>query len=168
MRTRLLFIVACALAALAPLLPKAAPGADDRNFSGWPTHFEGRALQPLELTRIELNFESDFPGRIGRFTDGQREIVIRWLTEPTRLLHPAADCLKGSGYLIRPLPLEIDNAGNRWGCLEAQRGDQTIRVRERIHDSAGNSWTDVSSWYWAALLGKTRGPWWAITVAERK
>jgi hypothetical protein len=26
-------------------------------------------------------------------------------------------------------------------------------------------WTDASSWYWAAILGRTRGPWLAVTVA---
>jgi hypothetical protein len=25
---------------------------------------------------------------------------------------------------------------------------------------------DASSWYWAALLGKSSGPWWAVTTIE--
>ena len=37
-----------------------------------------------------------------------------------------------------------------------------------IYSARGDqSWTDVSSWYWQALLGKTHGPWWAVTVTEK-
>jgi hypothetical protein len=51
--------------------------------------------------------------------------------------------------------------------LIATRGSERLRVRERIYTAAGDSWTDVSSWYWQAVLERTTGPWWAITVAER-
>lgn len=84
------------------------------------------------------------------------------------MLHPVVDCLKGFGYTVKPQPLFVDETGQRWGCVLAMRKDQTLRVHERIYDSAGQQWTDVSSWYWAALLGKTTGPWWAVTVAERQ
>jgi hypothetical protein len=40
-------------------------------------------------------------------------------------------------------------------------------VYERIYDVAGNSWSDVSAWYWAALLGKSAGPWWSVVIAEK-
>jgi hypothetical protein len=53
------------------------------------------------------------------------------------------------------------------GCFDASRGGTRLRVCESIRDSAGGEWTDVSSWYWAALLGRSSGPWWATTVAER-
>jgi len=33
-------------------------------------------------------------------------------------------------------------------------------------DGRGGHWTDVSAWYWSALLGSSEGPWWALTVAE--
>ena len=41
-------------------------------------------------------------------------------------------------------------------------------MREAITDGTASRWTDVSQWYWEALLGRTQGPWWAITVAERR
>jgi hypothetical protein len=46
----------------------------------------------------------------------------------------------------------------------------TLRVYERVYSavSADENWTDVSSWYWSALLGRSRGPWWVITTAERE
>lgn len=171
MRAIVIFIITCLLAAFVPLLPKKSSRAEYAAFPGWPTHLSGQPLQSLPLTQGELRFEEEFPGRLGKFSDGQREIALRWIAEPTRLLHPATDCLKGAGYLVRPLPLSVDEAGQRWGCLEAKRqaGEiiQTIRVRERLYDSAGHEWTDVSAWYWAALSGQTSGPWWAVTVAER-
>jgi hypothetical protein len=49
---------------------------------------------------------------------------------------------------------------------------ESLRVLERIYSSSenqtGQDWTDVSTWYWQALLGKTGGPWWSVTVTERR
>jgi hypothetical protein len=59
-----------------------------------------------------------------------------------------------------------DVRGRRWSCFDAKRKGSTLFVRERIHDDTGQAWTDVSSWYWAAVLSDTAGPWWALTVAE--
>lgn len=169
MRTITAFIFTCVLAALTPLLPLSKKSKSlDQPFPGWPAKFANQSLQPLPLNQGELRFENEFPGKIGKFSDGTREIAMRWVTEPTRMLHPASDCLQGLGYTVKPQPLFVDEAGNRWGTVQATRNDQTIRVRERIHDSTGNEWTDVSSWYWAAALGKTTGPWWAITIAEKQ
>jgi hypothetical protein len=41
-----------------------------------------------------------------------------------------------------------------------------MQVCERIYDQAGASWTDVSSWYWDAALGRSQGPWMAVAVAD--
>ena len=69
--------------------------------------------------------------------------------------------------------LALDRQGRLWGCQEMVQGGRRFRVRERITASPpgtggdpGAAWTDVSSWYWAALLGRSPGPWWAVTVAE--
>ena len=78
------------------------------------------------------------------------------------------DVLVTAGYDVRPLPVRVDEASARWSCFEATRGEESLRVCERIYDETGNTWTDVSSWYWAAAMStKTGAPWWAITVAER-
>jgi hypothetical protein len=174
MRSGLVYLIACLLAATMPLLPLAteerringAHGDAAAAFPGWPASFEGRALTPLPLSERERRFGEGFPGRVGRFTDGTREIIIRWVTEPTRKLHPASDCFASTGYAVQPLPLRVDDAGERWGAFTASRGAERLRVRERIHDGAGRSWTDASAWYWSALADDTPGPWWAITVAE--
>lgn len=173
MRHKLVYAVACLLAFLAPWL-SAAPGAgggarEATAFPGWPTHFEGRALAPLPLTEREERFgDNNFPGRLARFTDGRRELVVRFVTGATRKLHPASDCFAGVGYRVRPLPLRVDDAGARWGAFTAERGGDRLRVYERIYADAGGSWEDVSAWYWAALGGDGAGPWWAVTVAERE
>jgi hypothetical protein len=68
---------------------------------------------------------------------------------------------------IKPLPARVDPAGHRWGAFEARRGDEALRVHEHIYDSADKeSWSDVSTWCWQAMIGKTGGSWWAVTVAE--
>jgi hypothetical protein len=68
---------------------------------------------------------------------------------------------------IKPLPARVDPAGHRWGAFEARRGDEALRVHEHIYDSADKeSWSDVYTWCWQAMIGKTGGSWWAMTVAE--
>jgi hypothetical protein len=150
-----------------PLVYSNGSKSDVSSFPGWPAKSENRLLKELPLTEREKKFDDGFPGRTGRFSDGSREIVIRWVMEETRKLHPAADCFKGIGYKVRPMPVRVDNDGNHWGSFEAERDNERILVRERIYDGAGNSWADVSAWYWAAFTGKTSGPWWAVTVAEK-
>ncbi|MGE0128745.1 MAG: hypothetical protein AB7U82_11755 [Blastocatellales bacterium] len=165
-----LFIICCALAAAAPLLPvRTNTPINEAAFPGWPATFEGCELKLLPLSPREERFAADFPGRIGRFTDGNREIIVRWVTRETRTLHPASDCFKGLGYSIRPLPLITDESGERWSVFQATMNNESLRVVERIYSDRGDqNWTDVSSWYWQAMLGKTNGPWWAVTVTERQ
>jgi hypothetical protein len=167
------FLLAALAAALAPLLAggQEAAIAADRNFPGWPTHHEGRALTELPLTQREAAFVRDFPGRVGRFSDGRREIIIRWVGAPTRRLHGAADCFRGSGYGVTPLPGRTDGAGAVMGCFRASLhthpGVEQLTVCELIRDERGASWPDVSAWYWSGLLGASPAPWWAFVVAER-
>jgi hypothetical protein len=137
-------------------------------FAGWPTQFEGKTLTPLPLSALERQFATDFPGRIGRFTDGEREIVIRWVTEATRQMHFASDCFQGLGYTVKPLPVHRDDHGSLWASFTASKGNERLRVYERIHNDAGETWTDVSAWYWSALRNEGGGPWWALTVAQRE
>jgi hypothetical protein len=169
------FIVALLAAGLAPLFASTGTRAPAEDFPGWPTHFEGRSLQALPLSDAERRFERDFPGRLGRFTDGQREIVIRWVSQPTRKLHPASDCFRGSGYRVAPMPIDIVN-GEPWSRFDARREHEHWRIREAIIEDAGveragiddrrRRWTDVSSWYWAAMRDSRGRRWWSFTVAS--
>ncbi len=152
------------VAAAAPFFAVSPEGASRPvPFPGWMSHWQGEPLQRMPLSDCEARFANGFPGKIARFTDGERQYVIRWVHRKTRQLHPAVDCFRGSGYSIRPAPVRIDTVGERWGCFEAARSGEALDVCERIFDDAGNSWSDVSAWYWAAALGRSDGPWWAIT-----
>jgi hypothetical protein len=123
------FLVAAATAASAPLLPgRNQTAAGDLHFAGWPLAYEGRALTEMPLTQREIAMARDFPGRIGRFSDGKREIVMRWVGVPTRRLHSAADCLRGIGYSITPLPARRDAGGHAMGCLRASHGADVMTV----------------------------------------
>lgn len=166
MRELVVFIISCLLAAAAPLVrPTANQTAGVQ--ADFPSSFEGKALRELPLSEREQRFLANFPGRISRFSDGEREIVIRIVNSETRKLHPSSDCFRGLGYTVEPLPLETDDSGNNWGCFLAKNRSQALRICERVYDEEGQSWSDVSSWYWAAFVGRTQGPWWAVTVAER-
>lgn len=166
-----LFLAACFLAialglaarASGPARP-AAPAA--AAFPGWPAEFEGRPLRETALTPREAAFNAAFPGRMGRFESGQRVVLLRWVTRPTHRVHSAADCLRAVGWRITAAPLQEIPGQRRWSAFVAQRGAARLRVRERCSAADGGHWPDVSAWFWSALLGRSRGPWWIVTVVE--
>ncbi|MBX3606603.1 MAG: hypothetical protein KF788_15095 [Piscinibacter sp.] len=160
-----------ALSAGAPLLLPAAPAAAAHGVSQggveWPREWDGRVLRPLASSAVEQRFAARFPGAIGRFTDGERVLVLRRVDAPTRLLHPAADCFRGLGHRIAATRLEHDARGRLWRCFESTAPDgERLRVCERIEGDDGSAFIDPSSWFWSATLGQSSGPWLAVTVVE--
>lgn len=153
------------LAAGAPLVPsdrEPAPSA-----IAWPAAYDGRTLSPLAATPLDRRLARDFPGRIARFTDGRRQVVLRSVPRATRQLHPARDCFAAIGYRIAPAPMARGEGGALASCFHAARDGVTLRVCERVTDRDGTSFPDISSWYWPALLGRSAGPWLAATTVER-
>ena len=171
-RSYIYYLIACAIAAVMPFVSARfetpATSATAVTFPGWPSTFAGKTLTPLPLNETEKKFATDFPGRIARFSDGEREIIIRWVTEATRKMHPASDCFQGLGYSVKPLAAHRDENGSLWASFAATKGEERLRVYERIHSDSGDSWTDVSAWYWSALRSEGHGSWWAVTVAEKQ
>lgn len=161
-----IFILLCALVAGMPWIERSTTLSPAEHFPGWPNTFEGKVLQALPLTGLEQRFAENFPGRIGRFSDGQREIIIRWVSQETRKLHPAVDCFKGSGYDVQALAMRLSHTGERWGRFRAVKAGLSVTVSERIFNQQGQQWTDVSAWHWAALWRQSTGPWWAVTIAQ--
>ena len=162
------FLLVCLVSAVAPCFYTDSPASGEVTaFPGWPVQLEEKLLTQVALTPQEVRFQKSFPGRIAKFTDGRRIIVLRWLTQVSRKLHPAADCFKGLGYTVSPLPVWRDSHGRLWGCSEANSSGDSVKIRERVFDESGQSWPDISSWYWSASLGKSAGPWWAVTVVEK-
>jgi hypothetical protein len=157
-------LLACALLAL--LHAPAPQAAAQRAHVEWPARWDGRALRPLALGDVERRFAARFPGALARLTDGERQFVMRRVDEPTRMLHPAADCYRASGWRIDTARLERDADDRRWRCFDARRDGTPLRVCERIVDASGAAFTDTSAWFWAALGGRSKGPWFAVTVAE--
>ncbi len=170
MRGIILFLASSLAALTIPwVVDRAAIPERQAGFDGWPDSLDGMTLQELPLTERERQFIEGFPGRIARFSDGRREYIMRWVSEPTRSLHPASDCFRGSGYAVRHAPVVIDRSGRAWGSFEAQRGETILRVRERVYQVSGSeSWTDIPAWFWSALLGQSHGPWIAVTIAEQR
>ena len=164
---RYAFLALCTLAALLPAFERDAAPASVESFPGWPTEWEGEPLRQVPLNARELQFNNNFPGRIAKFTDGRREMILRWVTQGTRQLHGSADCFRGMGYSVTPQPGINDGKRGMWSSFTAQRGEQRLLVRERITDGGGGEWTDVSAWYWSVLLKRSTGPWLAATVAEK-
>lgn len=163
-------LIVCALWPMVRTLAAGAPvelvAINAPPASEWPREWNGRALRPLALSPVEQRFSAGFPGRIVRLTDGAQTVVWREVSTPTRMLHPAADCYRALGFAIDDALLERDTENLLWRCFVAERGGQRIRVCERIVDARGASFTDTSSWFWSAQLGKSVGPWQAITTAR--
>lgn len=179
MNIRTFFVGACLAAGVLPLLaslpvarratarmPATAVGARSVSVE-WPTHFRGQPLTQLPPTALEARFAHRFPGAVARFTDGEQLLIVRHVTRPTRLLHPARDCFRAAGYTVADETAAIDVQGARWRCFAAARDGERRRVCERISerldDPAHKAWTDVSAWFWDAQFNRT-GQWWAVTV----
>ena len=162
----LLVLLTCALLPMLRPAAARAEAAAAHAFGESPQAWQGRALRPMALSAVEQRFAAHFPGRITRLTDGELLLVLRDVAAPTRMLHPAADCYRGLGYHIEHARLERDADALLWRCFSAVRGGVQTRVCERIVDAKGVSFTDTSSWFWAAQLGRSSGPWLAITTAR--
>jgi hypothetical protein len=165
------FATALFIAALLPAVPPAstAPAGSNSTVEWAEAAWLPQDASPirLRLSALEERFARQFPGHIARFTDGRHEWVVRVMDKPTRMLHPAADCFRGLGYEVTPPRVRVDPKGENWRCFTATRNGKSLRVCERIFDERGGRWTDTSSWYWSALLGKqVQGPWWAVTKVE--
>ena len=161
-----LFVLVCLITAMSPALHGVkADGRPAYTGTVTPTSFEGATVKRLPLSLPEQAFVSGFPGAIIKLTDGHNQILMRTVGTPTRQLHPSEDCFKGLGYSIHPVAGLRDCKGQAWGRFEATDGATHLIVREIILDKKGNSWSDVSAWFWSAFVGKTQAPWTAITVA---
>ncbi len=156
------------IAALLPLAqPRGAAAGVAPAHHEWPAQWDGRALRPLAASAVEQRFAARFPGAIARFTDGQRVFVLRQVNAPTRMLHPAADCFRGLGHHIGAIGLRRDADERLWRCFESTApGGERLRVCERIEADDGSAFVDPSAWFWAAALGRSAGPWRAVTVVE--
>lgn len=142
-----------------------APIAGDaRRLHEWPIRLDGRELRPLALSDFERRFARGFPGAVARFTDGHSSWVLREVERPTRMLHPATDCYRAIGYSIDAERLASGARGLE-RCFVARRGNERLEACEQIVDAQGRVFTDASAWYWAALLGRSAGPWRATTRA---
>ncbi len=130
----------------------------------WPLVVEGERLRPLAMGDIERRFAARFPGAIGRFASEDATWILRRVDRPTRMLHPATDCFRAAGYSIRDEQLSLGSHGLR-RCFKAENEGGQFLVCERIVGADGESFTDTSAWYWAAALGRSRGPWLATTRA---
>lgn len=174
----LVVAAAAAAATVTPHVTRGEPPAAVEGFPGWPATYEGRALAPLPLTRREAFLARDFPGRVGRFTDGRSEIVLRWVRGPTRQLHPAADCFRGLGWRVATAPMQLASDGRPMSCIRVMGPDgQVLGVCERIRLAPAGSpalsadtppskeFPDVSAWFWHALWHGKGEAWWSVVIA---
>lgn len=163
-------LLLCALWALAQALAPTDTQPAAQQAWEWPTQWDGAPLRPLALSPVEQRFARQFPGRLARLTDERHVLVMRHVTAPTRMLHPAVDCYRALGYGIADIRLEADAQQRRWRCFTATRaggaGGRPLRVCERITDAQGQAFTDTSAWYWAGVRGQSTGPWLAVTTAQ--
>jgi len=93
-------------------------------------------------------------------------VILRETDRATHRVHSAATCLAASGWTVGPMPMSRLDSGE-WSRFRAKKGGETLLVREQIRAADGSTLPDVPSWFWSALLGRTKGPWLVTTVVER-
>jgi len=125
----------------------------------WPVQFMGAELVSIPLTKSEQSFYAGFPGQAAHFQIGTERLILRKVNQATRKLHPAQDCFKGIGYTVVETGLILDAYERVWSSFQACKGTVSLEVAELITDEAGNTWSDISAWYWAVLQKKTLRPW---------
>lgn len=159
-------------AATVPFLARASI-APERGEVTWPTQWNGLDLIPVALTEHEKSFADTFPGEIAVFRTAEgpfsKRLIFRHVERATRKLHSSADCLRAAGCSLEEKPGETFANGERWSVWRATAPEGgRFRVRERLHEAADTErqWTDATNWFWSAALGRSEGPWWAVTVIE--
>ena len=159
-------------AAAVPFLARASVTPETGEVT-WPTQWNGLDLIPVALTEHEESFADTFPGEIAVFRTAEgpfsKRLILRHVERATRKLHSSADCLRAAGCSLKEKPEETDSNGERWSIWSATAPEGgRFRVRERLHEAADpeRQWTDATNWFWSAALGRSEGPWWAVTVIE--
>ena len=125
-------------------------------------------IVPLQKIRyVDERFSDQFPGALVRFRAGPEEVLLRRVEQPTRSLHPGEVCYRAAGYTVIPGPPSRDAEGRLWTTYTVKRDGGVTFIREQVRSlGSGQTWSEVTSWYWAALLGQDPGPWLAVTVAS--
>lgn len=124
------------------------------------------SLSPQNLTSKEAKFYSNFPGYISKFHGPKEEFIFRTIYKPTRMVHSSLECFAGTGYTISDQGIVQDNHKRLWRQFKAKKDKTLFLVQEQIFDQHGNSWTDLSQWYWNCLFQKTFGPWHTVTIVK--
>ena len=162
------WLVVCLAAVLVPILAGTFVPSSEASgrFSGWVDEWDGVALRRIEFTWRERSFLEGFPGQSAHFSDGRRELIMRYTERATRKMLAAPDCFREAGFKVTPLDSFTDAKGRKWSLFEAEKFGEALRVSERVTDRRGREWPSVSSWYWAATFSWSSGPWWDITIVE--
>lgn len=166
---RLQWLIVCLAAILVPILAGTfvPPSEASGRFAGWIDTWDGAALRRIDFTWREKAFRDGFPGQVGHFSDGRRELIMRYTERPTRKLLAAEECFRQAGFRITPMDGYTDPKGRSWSLFEAEKFGESLRVSERVTDRRGREWPRVGSWYWTAVFGLSSGPWWTVTIVER-
>lgn len=170
-RAEMLLLAAAAV--LAPVLALGTPrvpAPPDLGVGPEVFTFQGLTLplEPMALTETESAFASSFPGTLASYRWGNSQVILRRVTESTRRLHPSRDCLRAAGFGTTDAKTVSMGKGGSWSMFHATRGGERFTVHERItSERNGAVWTDVSAWYWSALMNPLNGPWQAETVISR-
>lgn len=114
---------------------------------------------PVRMDERSLRYAKGFPGTIELYAKENRSLVVRVIDRATRRYHLSADCYRALGYKTEPMPILKEVDGTMWGRALASRGDEAVELRERVVSLDGQNWTDPSSWFWSAALGRSQGPW---------
>lgn len=105
----------------------------------WPRSWQGQPLRPLALGAVEARFAAHFPGQVARLTNGQDALVWRHVNQPTRMLHPAADCYKALGYRVHSESLQAMPVASSTGMAPSNQVQVLTQVPSQTSHPTGHS-----------------------------
>ena len=146
--------------------PRMTSDPGEGEFPGWPDGFEGRPWTRVRRPEGPATVFSQQTIASAVFRQDERKVVLRWIRNPTRTVHPASDCFRARGYDVERARLVRDASGFTWSEFTVRREGEYWRVRERLFSESGETWTDVPAWYWSVWRRPGSGPWWAVTAVE--
>jgi hypothetical protein len=162
---RLVLFISCLVAALVPLTENKKIGKISTTFIT-PPGVDLSNFTEVQLIDKEKLLETSFPGATKRFESANQQLIVRYIVEPSRKVHPAEMCFRAWGYKIVWRPGRGGKNG-RSSCFEAEREGKRCLVCEQVIATDAESFPDVSAWYYQAILGRTKGPWWSLLEVQK-
>lgn len=117
-----------------------------------PQEYRSLNLIKCKPTKLEKAFQKEFPGSVETYQHEKGILIFREVNGPTRKLHNTSVCLSSSGFKVSDYQETVDGSNRTWETYRARNAKNNLMVKTLIIDDAGNTWSNVESWFWDAFF----------------